>query len=158
MAEASRLRVRDLLEVRPGPSAHRVALRAGISVLVPLLAVLVLGPPEWSPYAAFGAFPSLYGRNHRTPDQRRAAAPGIRPFTTVLVVAVLQIVTELIVGRHYGATLLFIRPMAMLMGQLAAPLPVRSLLFDRGVETVIGAVVDTLLVVVLELVRRRRGP
>jgi hypothetical protein len=46
--------------------------------------------------------------------------------------------------------------MAMLMGQLAAPLPVRSLLFDRGVETVIGAVVGTVLVVVLELARRRR--
>ncbi len=38
------------------------ALRAGISVAVPLLAVFVAGRPEWSMYAAFGAFTSLYGR------------------------------------------------------------------------------------------------
>jgi hypothetical protein len=332
MTEPLQLRVRDLLEVRPGPSAHRVALRAGASVLVPLLAVVALGHPEWSAYAAFGAFTSLYGRNHihlsratmqlsagtllvaavvagvlvGTLDSRAwvavgvtaafavlgsmvsaaqdwhppgpiflvfgfgavasaphtladvpvaaavagasaafallvgnagavlrhqrsrprplasprpaeavrsglavlvagslataigighpywamvaavvpLAAPGLRsqvlraghrvsgtllglltsaallapgfgPLTTVLIVAVLQIVTELVVGRHYGVALLFITPMAMLMGQLAAPLPVRSLLFDRGVETVIGAVVGILLVIALELVRRR---
>jgi hypothetical protein len=46
--------------------------------------------------------------------------------------------------------------MAMLMGQLVAPLPVGSLLFDRGVETVIGAAIGTLLIVVPELVRRHR--
>jgi hypothetical protein len=333
MAEPLRLRARDLLEMRPGPWAHRVALRAGISVLVPLLAVVALGHPEWSAYAAFGAFTSLYGRNHvhlsraamqlsagtllvaavaagvlvgslesrawvavgvatvlavlgslisaaqdwhppgpiflvfgfgavasaphtladvpvavavatasavfallvgnagavlrhqhsrpgplallRPADALRCGlavllaggtataigighpywamvaavvplaapalrsqlvraghrvfgtllglvtsaallAPGFGPLTTVLVVAVLQIVTELVVGRHYGVALLFITPMAMLMGQLAAPLPVGSLLFDRGVQTVIGSAIGILLIVVTELVRRRR--
>jgi len=62
----------------------------------------------------------------------------------------------LIVGRHYGVALLFITPMAMLMGQLAAPLPVGLLLFDRGVQTVIGSAIGILLIVVTELVRRRR--
>jgi Fusaric acid resistance protein-like len=334
MAEPLQLRVRDLLEVHPGPWAHRVALRAGISVLVPLLAVLALGHPEWSAYAAFGAFTLLYGRNHvhlsRATMQMSAGtllvaavtagalvgtlesrawvavgvaavlavlgslvsavqdwhppgpiflvfgfgavasvphtladvpvavvvaaasagfallvgnagallrrqhsrpdplapprpaealrcglavllaggtataigighpywamvaaavplaapalrsqllraghrvlgtllglvtsaallAPGFGPLTTVLLVAVLQIVTELVVGRHYGVALLFITPMAMLIGQLVAPLPVGTLLFDRGVETVIGAAIGTLLIVIPELVRRRRG-
>jgi hypothetical protein len=64
MAGAVRLTAREFLAVRPGPWAHRVALRAGISVLVPLLVVLALGRPEWSAYTAFGAFTSLYGRNH----------------------------------------------------------------------------------------------
>ena len=54
---------RQLFAVRPHAGAHRVALRVGISVLVPLLVVVAIGRPEWSTYAAFGAFTSLYGRN-----------------------------------------------------------------------------------------------
>jgi hypothetical protein len=55
----------DLLHLRPHQGAHRVAARAAVSVFVPLAAVTVAGHPEWSAYAAFGAFASLYGRNHR---------------------------------------------------------------------------------------------
>jgi hypothetical protein len=66
-------------------------------------------------------------------------APHLSPYATVLVVAGLQIVTELLVGRNYGLALLLITPMALLMGQLAAARPTGELLFDRGVETVIGA-------------------
>ena len=33
-------------------------------MLVPLLVLVAMGRPEWSAYAAFGAFASLYGRNH----------------------------------------------------------------------------------------------
>lgn len=55
----------DLLRLGPHGGAHRVATRAAVSVLVPLAAVTIAGRPEWSPYAAFGAFASLYGRNHR---------------------------------------------------------------------------------------------
>jgi len=315
--------LRGVLHVRPTRGAHRVALRAGISVLVPLLAVLALGHPGWSVYAVFGAFTSLYGRNHvhlsraamqasagsaltvsivlgvlvgslearawvavpvtaavtalgsvlaaaqdwhppgplflvfavgavasaphRASDVPVAAAvaglsslfallvgnvgglvrrqrsrparlahgwtwepvryalavvlaggtatavgighpywamvaavapltvqgvtaqlvraahrilgtllglmtsalllaPHLSPYATVLVVAGLQIVTELLVGRNYGLALLFITPMALLMGQLAAPRPTGQLLFDRGVETVIGAGIGGLIV------------
>src|SRR6476661_11262389 len=55
---------RGLLTLGPHRGAHRVALRAGVSVLVPLLALVLLGRVEWTAYAAFGAFSSLYGRNH----------------------------------------------------------------------------------------------
>jgi hypothetical protein len=53
-----------LLDMRPHGGTHRVAARAAVSVLVPLLVIHLLGRPEWSSYAAFGAFASLYGRNH----------------------------------------------------------------------------------------------
>src|SRR6476619_6393307 len=53
-----------LLDFRPHAGAHRVALRAGVSVLVPLLVIASIDRPEWTMYAAFGAFTSLYGRNH----------------------------------------------------------------------------------------------
>jgi hypothetical protein len=54
----------DLLQFRPHGGAHRVAVRAGISVLTPLLVLAAVGRTEWTMYAAFGAFTSLYGRNH----------------------------------------------------------------------------------------------
>ena len=50
-----------LLDFRPHAGAHRVALRAGVSVLVPLLVIAAIHRPEWTMYAAFGAFTSLYG-------------------------------------------------------------------------------------------------
>jgi hypothetical protein len=46
--------------------AHRVALRAGISIAVPLLTVWAIGHVEWTLYAAFGAFTALYGRKSST--------------------------------------------------------------------------------------------
>ncbi|HLN77699.1 MAG TPA: FUSC family protein [Nocardioidaceae bacterium] len=333
MQQRASVLVRELLHVRPEQGAHRVALRAGISVLVPLLTVLLLGQPGWSMYAVFGAFTSLYGRNHvhlsravmqlsagtaltacvvlgalvgsldarawltvavgaavaalgtvlssvedwhppgplflvfgfgavasvphdlrdvaiaavvaassalfslvvgniggfvrrqRTSPKRLApawtwqparmavavlvaggiatavgighpywamvaavapltargitgqlvraghrvlgtllglltSAPllllGMGAVTTVLVVGLLQIVTELLVGRNYGLALLFITPMALLMGQVAAPRPIGVLLFDRGVETVIGAAVAVAIVVLSERLRHRK--
>ncbi|WP_405430437.1 FUSC family protein [Micromonospora sp. NBC_00617] len=334
MGEQVRATLRGLLHVLPAPGAHRVALRAGISVLVPLLAVLAAGRPGWTTYAVFGAFTSLYGRNHvhlsraamqasagaaltgsvvlgvlvgalpsrvwvavpvaaavavlgavlataqdwhppgplflvfafgavasaphvvsdvpvaaalaglsalfsllvgnvssvlrrqRSRPARlahvrswqpvryalavvfagsaatavgighpywamvaaiaplsaegvtaqlvRAAhrilgtllglltsavllAPALSPYATVLVVAVLQIVTELLVGRNYGLALLFITPMALLMGQLAVARPPGQLLYDRGVETVIGAGVGGLVVLWEPWLRARIG-
>lgn len=46
----------------PHAGAHRVAARAGISVFVPLVVLVLMDRTAWAPYAAFGAFTSLYGR------------------------------------------------------------------------------------------------
>ncbi len=333
MSNGPALKLKDFLGLHPTPGAHRVALRAGVSVAVPLLVVLAAGRPEWSLYAAFGAFASLYGRNHVhlsraamqasagaaltaavalgvlvgcAPERRWLAvgvgalvaalgtllssaqdwhppgplflifgfgaaasvphrlgevpvavavagttavfallvgnlgafvrgqrsaptrlapvwtwqpvrfavaaalaaalataagfghsywamvaavapltargfqhqlvraghrivgtllgllvaaallAPGLAPVPTVLVVVCLQIATELVVGRNYGLAMLFITPMALLMGQVAAPQPAVDLLRDRGVETAIGAAVAVLVVLYEERSRRRR--
>jgi uncharacterized membrane protein YccC len=82
-------------------------------------------------------------------------APTLGQLGTVLLVAGLGIVTELVVARNYGLALLFITPMAMLMGQLADPRPIGPLLLDRGVETVIGASIGGLIVLAEQLLRRR---
>jgi len=61
----------------PHAGSHRVAARAGISVVVPLVTVWALSHVEWSLYAAFGSFAALYGRNvgyrHRFRMQLSAA-------------------------------------------------------------------------------------
>lgn len=53
---------RRLVAVGPHAGAHRVAVRAGICVLVPLLVLWAVDRSAWSIYATFGAFTSLYGR------------------------------------------------------------------------------------------------
>ena len=56
----------------------------------------------------------------------------------ILVVALLQAVAELLVGRNYALALVAITPLALLMVHLAAPSSTSELIADRGVETVIG--------------------
>ncbi|MCU1670706.1 MAG: Fusaric acid resistance protein-like [Blastococcus sp.] len=332
MTEQIRVAARHFVAVRRIPPASGVALRAGMSVLVPLLAVVVLGHLDWSPFAAFGAFTAIYGRNHvhlsravmqasagaaltasvvagvlvgsagsrawlavgvaavvaaagaalaraqdwhppgpmflvfafgavasvphvladvpaaagvtaasalfalivgnlaglvwgepSRPSRPRSvwtwnsvrcavaallaggtatavgighpywamvaavaplSAPGIThqlvraghrvvgtlgglltaavllalglaPVPTVLAIAVLQVATEWLIGRNYALALLFITPMAMLMGQIAVARPMGSLLLDRAVETLIGAAIALLIILVGLPLRRR---
>ncbi|WJS89856.1 FUSC family protein [Microbacterium testaceum] len=51
-----------VIRVGPHRGDHRVALRAVLSVGVPLLVLLALGRLDLSVYASFGAFAALYGR------------------------------------------------------------------------------------------------
>jgi hypothetical protein len=69
-------------------------------------------------------------------------------FATILIVVVLQIGAELLVGRNYALALVFVTPLALMMGELSHHLPPGQLLRDRTVETFLGvavAVVVTLL-------------
>ncbi|MDT0214468.1 FUSC family protein [Rothia sp. ARF10] len=83
--------IRDLLRLNPPPpgGSHRVALRAGLSVAVPLLAVVALDRTPWAVYAVFGAFTALYGRNHvHVPRAVMQGTAGAALVATVVVGAV----------------------------------------------------------------------
>jgi uncharacterized membrane protein YccC len=54
--------VRHLFAFGPHNAAHKVAIRAGLSMAVPLLALWALGRMDLAMYATFGAFAALYGR------------------------------------------------------------------------------------------------
>lgn len=54
---------RSLLRLGEHDGSHRAAIRAGLTVLIPLLVVYALGHVEWSIYAAFGAFTAVYARH-----------------------------------------------------------------------------------------------
>ena len=58
-----------LLTLGPHAGAHRIALRAAVSVAVPLLVLWATGHLGWSIYAVFGAFTSLYGRERTDRDR-----------------------------------------------------------------------------------------
>jgi hypothetical protein len=56
-------RPHQLIRIAPSAGAHRVAIRAGLSIALPLAVLWLTGHIAWSMYAAFGAFASLYGRD-----------------------------------------------------------------------------------------------
>jgi len=68
-----------VIRVGPRQGDHRVALRAVVSVGVPLLVLLLIGRLDLSVYASFGAFAALYGRADvaRTRVRMQATAGGI---------------------------------------------------------------------------------
>jgi uncharacterized membrane protein YccC len=79
------------------------------------------------------------------------------PLVVIVVIVVCQVVTETLVGRHYGLALVFITPMALSVSYLASPVPLTGLVVDRVLETVLGAAVGILLVLAARGVERRVG-
>jgi uncharacterized membrane protein YccC len=67
----------------------------------------------------------------------------------ILLIVVLQVLAELFVGRNYGLALIFVTPLALLMGEIAVRHPSSALIADRGTETVIGVLFAVALTVLL---------
>ena len=83
------------------------------------------------------------------------------PGAGAAVAVACQFAAELAVGRHYGVALVFITPLALVMGGLGRTLPVLPLVADRVVDTVVGAAVGAVVILVLRALaagRRRRAP
>lgn len=155
-----------------GPRAPRTRLHSpwGIDPVRYMIAVGVagavataagIGHPWWAMVAAAAPL-SVRGRSHqalRAGHRIAGTLVGLvtsiplllldmDPVPLVLVVFAVQVVTELLVGRNYGLALLFITPMALLMGQLGGSRSAPDLLFDRGAETLIGALVAVALLAI----------
>lgn len=90
----------QLMSVGPARDDHRVALRVGASLAIPLLLLLATHRLDWSAYAVFGAFASLYGRAlpyaRRTGMQLTAAA-------TMVAAVVLGVAVSLLPGAQWVA-------------------------------------------------------
>lgn len=63
-----------LIRVAPHRGDHRVALRAAVSLAVPLIVLWAVGRVDLSVFASFGAFASLYGRFDAYADRVRMQA------------------------------------------------------------------------------------
>lgn len=97
----------SLLGLGPHDGAHRVAARAGVSVLVPLLVLLAIDRLDWSAYAAFGAFTSLYGRT-------RIGGSRLRMQATLGLLLTVLITLGVLVGSYDGRAWLAV-PLAALV-------------------------------------------
>ncbi|WP_203677026.1 FUSC family protein [Actinoplanes siamensis] len=165
-------------DAEPGRVWHRLravdvreAVWCGVAASVAGIVAtgLGIGHPYWATVAAVAPL-SVAGRSARllraghriggTLVGLVAAAGvlalGLGPYPAILALAVLQIGAELVVGRHYGLAMVFITPLALLMNQMAAPRAISELLWDRGVETAVGAAVAC--AVILLAAPRARGP
>jgi hypothetical protein len=164
----------------PGPPpAHPVArqqvqaVRCTVAVAVAGVVTTAagLGHPYWAmiaavvPLAAPSLRPQVVRGAHRlvgTVLGLGAAAallsiPLPDPVLIVLVAA-LQAATELLVARNYGAALVFITPLALLVVAVADPQPVGPLLLARLVETAIGVAVGVAAAVITRPRRRAARP
>jgi hypothetical protein len=113
-------------------SVHRGLHRIMGTFLGLVLVAVVLLPVPWAPLQFF---------------------PGAEAAVLALLVIIFQFTTELFMTRHYGLAMVSFTPVILLMTQLAAPADPYILITERGVETVVGAVIGILVIV---LVRRRR--
>lgn len=164
-----------VIRVAPYDRDHTVAIRAAISVGVPLIVLWSIGRLDLSIYASFGAFASLYGRTDRIGDRVRmqvaagavvvaamligtalsvAAVPA--PFAIVVVAAVASVATLLAYATQWhppGA--LFI----VFAAGATASIPANAPRFGDVLVVGLAAVVFSLAVtLVSETVTGRRIP
>ena len=136
--------------------AGRAAVLAGLGVLLAgsVANALEIGRPYWAmvstvvPLAARALSAQVVRGAHRLVGTGLGLvvawlllALDLTGTAAILAVGVLQALAELVVGRNYAFALLFITPLALLMGNVVHPVPTGSLLADRAVETVIGVAI-----------------
>ncbi|MFB9637457.1 FUSC family protein [Streptomyces spiralis] len=142
----------------PGHISARVvpALRMtlGTGVAGGLALLLGLGHGYW---AAISAAAVLHSVNIRTTAQRAAQrtlgtvvglliALGVLaahpdPTTLALVIVLLEFLLEYAVVRNYGLGVVFVTPLALLLSDMAVPVPVGELVHDRGLASFLGIAV-----------------
>lgn len=121
-----------------------------------------IGHAYWAMVAAVVpiAAPSLAGRLTRAVHRIIGTLGGVavtagilalplRPWHVVLLLVLLQFLAEMFVQRHYTIALFFITPLALLMSYLVTQQAPEELLVDRTVETIIGALVGVVVVVLM---------
>lgn len=155
--------VRDVLRAGSADGAPlAAALRVGVAGAVAGAVATVAGWGHLA-WAVMGAAAVLQGAHVRHMGVRalqRAAGTAVGaaialpllgadlPFLAVAaLVVVLQTVTELVVARHYGAAMLTITPMALLMTSIGGAPDPTALAVDRALDTVLGAVVALVVAV-----------
>ncbi|WP_426502155.1 FUSC family protein [Dactylosporangium sp. McL0621] len=154
----------------PAPPRERRRLHAVRCAVAVALAGAVttasgLGHPYWAmtasvvPLAVIELHHQLLRGLHRVAGTAAglAVAAGLLVLplpvpATLLLVAALQAGAELLVVRHYAAALVFITPLALLVGQVADRRPVPELILSRFAETLVGVGIG---VAVAALTRRR---
>ena len=178
-SEATRAVLKDLPRApvpRPGavrdPRVWLSVGQNGAGALVAGALALAFGPghPYWAVVSVIAVVPpagaahSLSRAVHRvlgTVGGVVVAALVLWPappvWLLVLVVGVAQFGAEILVGRHYGAALLCITPLALVVAWIAAPVDLGGLVADRVIETVIGCAVGVAVVLAGSAVARRFG-
>ena len=121
-----------------------------------VVSVAAVIPPAGAAHSVARAWHRVLGTIGGVGVAALVLLPDPPAWVLVLVIGVCQFGAEVLVGRHYGAALLFITPLALSVAHLAQPVGVGVLVVDRVVETVVGCAVA--VAVVLRRPRRRGAP
>ncbi|TWD79709.1 fusaric acid resistance family protein [Kribbella amoyensis] len=148
--------------VNPTANAAAVLIAGGIAT------ASGISHPYWAMIAAVAPLAAVGFRKQFVRGVHRAAGTLIGIFLAVpllaldlpvlaILVAVpaLQGTAELLIARNYGAALIVITPLALLLVDMAHAEPISTLVTDRLVETVIGVTVGLTIAL---LIRPRRSP
>ncbi|KFF60019.1 hypothetical protein JF66_07225 [Cryobacterium sp. MLB-32] len=138
-------------------------LAGGLAMLVGIghpywavVSVIAVLPPPRAAHSVSRAFHRIIGTAVGVVIAGLVLLPGPSVVILILVIAACQFGAELLIGRHYGAALLFVTPLALTVVHLTSPVPVQSLLIDRVVETTLGGSVALAIVLLAQAVLRRR--
>ncbi|TFD32620.1 FUSC family protein [Cryobacterium cryoconiti] len=127
--------------------AGGLALASGIGhpywAVVSVVAVL---PPPRAAHSISRAVHRIVGTALGVMVTALVLLPGPSVWVLIVVIAISQFGAEILIGKHYGAALLFVTPLALTVAHLASPTAVPTLLVDRVVETALGGVVAVLIV------------
>ncbi|TFB73786.1 FUSC family protein [Cryobacterium glaciale] len=138
-------------------AAGSLALALGIGhpywAVVSVVAVL---PPPGAKHSVSRAFHRMIGTTLGVGLTALVLLSGPPVAVLILVIALCQFGAEILIGRHYGAALLFVTPLALTVVHLTSPVPVPDLLVDRVLETVLGSVVALVIVLLVQARARRR--
>lgn len=124
-----------------------------------VVSVLAVLPPPGAAHSVSRSLHRIIGTAVGVLVTALVLLPGPPQILLIVVVIIAQFGAEILVGRHYGAALLFITPLAITISHLASPVAVPQLLADRFVETALGATIGLLLVLAARLLdgRMRRA-
>jgi len=138
--------------------AGGLAMLAGIGhpywAVVSVVAIL---PPPGAAHSVSRALHRVFGTALGVVIAALVLLPGPPVIVLIAVIALCQFGAELLIGRHYGAALLFVTPLALTVVHLTSPVPVQALVIDRVVETTLGGGVALAIVLLVQALVRRRA-
>lgn len=139
-----------VIRVGPHRGDHRVALRAVLSVGIPLLLLLALGRLDLSVYASFGAFAALYGRTDlpRTRARMQAVAGTVLVSCMLVGTALSALATPAIASVAVVAVLAAVVTLLAYRAQWHPPGALFAV-FAAGATASFPATAETFLTVIL---------
>ncbi len=139
-----------VIRVGPHRGDHRVALRAVLSVGIPLLVLLALGRLDLSVYASFGAFAALYGRTDlpRTRVRMQAVAGTVLVSCMLVGTALSALATPAIASVAVVAVLAAVVTLLAYRAQWHPPGALFAV-FAAGATASFPATTETFLTVIL---------
>ncbi|PZR55046.1 hypothetical protein DNL40_01235 [Xylanimonas oleitrophica] len=157
----------------PGPGWRLATARvaAGGVAASAVSTLLGLGHASWAVMGSTAVLQGTTARHMAVRALQRAAGTAVGAlgvaypllaadlgfWTTAAVVVACQVLTEVVVARHYGLAQVLIAPMALLMTALGAPADPASLATDRALDTAVGAGAGLLAVLLVHRYGRRRA-